>query len=140
MCPSTRWSRIRVTIPRILVAALFLPAGCKESSTGPPVDVEPFREMAAHDPCASLRNKLFLIDWYLVFWSRAGTCPDAAWEDVLYVGSVDSIACASHDSITGPRRVCREAGYREMFNNIIANRDRPDLGLGPSHTVRAVPV
>jgi hypothetical protein len=137
---SSRRSRVRVVAPWLVLGALLPVTGCKNSSTGPAFDLGPFLEMAAHDPCASLRKELFLIDGDIVFWSREGNCADAAYADILYAGSIDSLVCSFHDSVTGPQRSCRDASYRAMFDTILANRDKPDLGLGPGHTVRAVPL
>lgn len=136
----------RPTLPpslaAVVMAGVLACGGCRDQATGPrtPINVEPFREMARASGCADVRNRLFLIDERLVFWDRAGNCADAAYAQVLFSDSVDHQLCHLQDSIAGPMRGCGDARYASMFDTITANADKPDLGLGPDHRVRAIPL
>jgi hypothetical protein len=98
----------------------------------PPINLEPFRELARNASCADIRNRLFLIDRQLVFWDRQSNCSDAAFAHTLYGRRPTQPICNLEDTIAGPREWCLSAGpYRYVFSTIIANLDQPDLGLGP---------
>jgi len=101
-------------------------------------DVQPFLAMARSNKCASQRNRLFLIDGKLVFWDWSGGCSDARFGQVLYGGSTDSVLCVFKDSIAGQRKECRVSAYSALFETMLANIDRPDLGLGRSHSVKPI--
>ena len=103
-------------------------------------ELAPFVELARETECADDRRRLFAIDNVLVFFDRAGGCPDNYYSETLFGGSVDEVLCASHDSIAGPVTECHDAAFRELFETIIAHLDEPDLGLGSGHTVHQVPV
>jgi len=96
--------------------------------------------MARTSPCADTRNRLYLIDQKLVFWDRAGSCADAAYAQTLFDGAVDHQLCSFHDSIAGPMKGCADSRFGTLFDTIIANADKADLGLGPAHRVRAIPL
>ena len=136
-----RHSRARDLVALLMTGVLSL-SGCKPPATEPPasVDLESFRTMARTSGCADSRNRLYLIDEKLVFWDRAGSCADAAYAQALFGGAVDNQLCSFHDSIAGPMRGCRDSRFGPMFDTIIANVDKPDLGLGPAHKVRAIPL
>lgn len=124
----------------ITVTLTVLP-GCQERTTGPVagIDIESFRAMARASGCAEQRNRLYLIDRTLVFWERSGACPDAAYCRVLFKGTVENVMCREADSIAGPVKGCPNPSYSPMFDTIVANLDRPNLGLGPAHTVQRIP-
>ena len=103
------------------------------------VDLAAFKQLARTEPCADIRNQLFLIDDQLVFWDVAGNCADASYSQTLYRSSPDQVLCAAHDSIAGPMTNCQDEQYRALFDTITANLDQPDLGLGSQHTVQSVP-
>lgn len=103
------------------------------------IDLTPFKEMASRGPCADIRNRLFLIDGQLVLWDTAGHCADAAYAQWLFGSTVDARLCGFHDSIAGPIKTCQDERYREIFDTMIANLDKPDLGLGPKHQVQLIP-
>lgn len=107
--------------------------------TGMRLDLAPFQKMAREGPCADIRNRLFLIDGQWVFWDREGRCADAAYSQTLFGATVNDRLCDLHDSIAGPLKRCQEERYRQMFDTIIVNLDKPDLGLGPSHQVQPIP-
>ncbi len=102
-------------------------------------DLAPFKAMARSASCADITNRLFLIDGKLVFWDIEGNCADGAYAHTLFGGTVDDVLCDSHDSIAGPVGSCQDDAYREMFDTIVANLDKPDLGLGSEHTVEEIP-
>lgn len=99
------------------------------------MDPSPFKDMARRSECAETRNRLFLIDRQLVFWDRAGLCADAAYSETLYGGAIADTLCDLHDSIAGPIESCPDERYRQTFETIIANLDKPDLGLGSGNSV-----
>jgi hypothetical protein len=117
------------------------PTGTQTRTSTPPaaIDLAPFKKLAGAGGCSDIRNRLFLIDGRLVFWDIAGNCADASYSQMLYGSTPDQVLCVWHDSIAGPVKNCRDERYRDMFNVITANLDKPDLGLGPQHTVQPVP-
>ena len=117
-------------------------SGCSRghSSVQAAPELAPFVELARKTECADDRRRLFVIDNVLVFFDRAGDCPDNSYSETLFGGSVDEVLCASHNSIAGPVTECHDAAFRELFETIIAHLDEPDLGLGSRHTVHQVPV
>ena len=130
--------RLRGALLAALVLAL---AGCGHHDTlsGPGVDYAGFEEAARHAPCADVRNRLFLIDHALVFWDRAGSCYDAAYTETLYRGRIDRVLCTVYDSFAGRVESYPDSTYRPLFQTVLAHLDRPDLGLGPAHTVQPIP-
>ena len=133
-----QWPAVKSSL---LAAALVL-AGCAGESVRerPGFDLAPFREMALRADCIGVRNELFLIDGAFVLWHREGNCPDAAYAVQLYGATVDNVLCVLQDSIAGPRQSCSDGRYAEMFEVIVDNLDARDLGLGPDHTVKPVPM
>jgi hypothetical protein len=103
------------------------------------VDFAPFQKLARSGGCNDKRNRLFLIDDQLVFWDEEGNCSDAAYSQTLYGSTPDQVLCVFHDSIAGPVRKCQDQRYQGMFNTMTDNLSKPDLGLGPGHTVQPVP-
>jgi hypothetical protein len=98
-----------------------------------------FIQMAKESPCHQTKNRLFLIDSTLVFWDRLGRCPDNAYEQTLFGNSPGAVLATSHDSIAGPRTTINNEQYRVLYETILANLDKPDLGLGVKHKVQAIP-
>jgi predicted amidohydrolase YtcJ len=111
------------------------PAAMAQAAPG----LEAFQALARSAQCADQRNRLFLIDDRLVFWDRAGGCYDARFAQVLYAGTVDSVLCSYRDSFAGHQKVCPVSGYSKLFETILANLRKPDLGLGRAHTVKPIP-
>ncbi len=134
----------------LLVLSLAIACGKNESTdstTGttpqttnsPRLDVEPFKKLARETSCADVKNRLFVIDDRLVFWDRESRCADAAYARTLYDRKPETVLCHLMDSIAGPQRSCSGGElFTIMFDTILDNLDKPDLGLGPEHTV--VPV
>lgn len=98
-----------------------------------------FIQMAKESPCHQTKNRLFLIDSTLVFWDRLGRCPDNAYEQTLFGNSPGAVFATSHDSIAGPRKTINNEQYRALYETILANLDKPDLGLGAKHKVQVIP-
>jgi hypothetical protein len=99
-----------------------------------------FIDRARYADCANVRNRLFVIDDKLVFWERAGSCPDNAYGATLFGDTVDDVLCYFGDTIAGPRTSCPVPGHEAMFETITGHLDEPDLGLGPGHTVQELPL
>ncbi|WP_157202166.1 hypothetical protein [Massilia sp. Root335] len=95
----------------------------------------PFIEMARTSGCNETRNRLFVIDGKQVFWDHAGQCADASYGQVLFGSKPETRLCSSGDTIAGPRMVCEDESARALFETLVKNADRPDLGLGSGHTV-----
>jgi hypothetical protein len=128
---------LMVLLPTVLLLLASCCTGCSSEPRNA-VDLAPFKRMARASGCADIRNRLFLIDDQLVFWDKAGACADAAYGETLYGSTPDQALCVFHDSIAGPVKKCLDEGDQDMFDTITANLEKPDLGLGPEHTVRLV--
>jgi hypothetical protein len=99
-----------------------------------------FIDNARNAVCADIRNRLFVIDDRLVFWDRAGSCPDNAYGATLFGDSVNDVLCYFGDSIAGPMKRCPVTGYEAMFETMTTHSDDPGLGLGPEHSVEVLPL
>lgn len=109
------------------------------TATMPATITAAFIQMAKESPCHQTKNRLFLIDSTLVFWDRLGRCPDNAYEQTLFGNSPGAVLATSHDSIAGPRTTINNEQYRVLYETILANLDKPDLGLGAKHKVKVIP-
>ena len=125
-----------VVLCLVLFFSLLSTPGCKKSEME--IDLEPFIRMARNSFCADIRNRLFLIDDALVLADRFGSCADNQYNVTLYGSTVDEVLCEYHDSIGGPVKRINDERYRAMFEKIIVNLDKADLGLGSSHTVEEI--
>lgn len=94
--------------------------------------------------CAQIRNRVMFIqnnqqpDDRVVLLHQAGNCADAGYQQVLFGSEGDNVLCSNADSIAGPRKSCAAQSRAGMFDTILANLDRPDLGLGTGYTVSQV--
>jgi hypothetical protein len=131
----------------ILTAALFLMlitltllAGCAGKTMEPEIKIhlDPIIDMARDSICADMSNRLFLIDGTMVFWERSGDCPDNSFSQTLFGSSIDQVICRVNDSIAGPQWLFNNDDYRDMFDIMISNLDKSDLGLGPGHVVEQI--
>jgi hypothetical protein len=102
------------------------------------VDREAFIQLANQAECGDLRNRLFLIDGKQVFSDIQGNCADAGTVRTLYGSSPSDQQCNSKDSIAGPVTSCISTATRPLFDTILKNLDKPDLGLGKEHTVEKI--
>lgn len=93
-----------------------------------------------NDPnCANRLNRLFVIDAKYVLWDSDGKCADAAYTQTLYGVTPQNILCTNGDSFAGPRSSCTDQQYANLFQTILDNVDKSDLGLGSAHKVVQVP-
>jgi hypothetical protein len=125
----------------LLTATLGLaPAlsSCTEIQGAKSMPVTSFITMAQASACHDLRNRLFLIDQKMVFWDRLGNCPDNGHEQTLFGSTPDQVLAVTRDSIAGPRTNYNDDNYRAMFDTMMKNRDKADLGLGSTHQVQAI--
>jgi hypothetical protein len=94
--------------------------------------------------CAGIRNRVLLIqdaqrpDERVVLLDQAGDCADASYRQVLFGGGGDRVLCSNADSIAGPQKNCAVPSHSGMFDTILANLDREDLGLGAGYYVMPV--
>ncbi len=121
----------------LLFSVMTFSWGCKKAENVG-IDLAPFIEMARNEPCADVRNRLFVIDDEMVLSDQAGTCPDYSYHITLFGNTVDQVLCRFYDSIAGPVKIIYNEDYCEMFEIIINNLDKTDLGLGPNHKVEIV--
>ena len=103
-------------------------------------DLETFKARARSAHCADVKNKLFLIDRELVFWHSEGNCPDASYSLILYDRTNDQVLCSLTDSIAGPRKTINNNEYENLFETIIDNLEKSDLGLSSDHRVEEIPL
>lgn len=99
-----------------------------------------FIARAQEASCADQRNRLFMIDKRMVFWDRAGSCADNAYGRTLFGATPQTVLCSVADSIAGPQTSCNDEQVRALFNTILANLDKSDLGLGSGHQVEAIAI
>lgn len=104
-----------------------------------PVKEEFIKMARGETACADRANRLYIIDGRQVLWQVAGNCGDASYQNVLFGLTPKDQQCSNADSIAGPRTVCADASQRPLFDTIIQNLDKPDLGLGAAHKVEYVP-
>jgi hypothetical protein len=108
-----------------------------EPNGGVPV-VSEYIQRAQEASCASTRNNLYLVDSKYVLWDRAGECADASYAQTLMGATPQAVLCSAGDSIAGPRTSCTDAALRPLFDTMLANLDKADLGLGAGHKVEPV--
>lgn len=148
----------KITLCLPLLGALFLAAcgggggattqamtaGGQGIAVGEPAPGAPakddFIKMARGDvSCSDRANRLYIIDGKQVFWEVAGNCADASYRNTLFGLTPQNEQCSNSDSIAGPRTVCSDASQRALFDTIVQNLDKPDLGLGAPHKVEYLP-
>jgi hypothetical protein len=109
-----------------------------EPNGGIPV-VSEYIKLAREASCAEARNNLYLVDNKYVFWDRAGRCADASYAQTLMGATPQAVLCQSGQTIAGPRTVCTGEGPQALFETMVKNLDKDDLGLGAGHKVEAIP-
>jgi hypothetical protein len=97
-----------------------------------------FIKLARGAECTDIRNRLFVIDNKQVFWDAQGNCPDRGYARTLYGRTAAEVQCASNDSIAGPMTSCADPAQRAVFDTILKNLDKADLGLGSAHKVEQI--
>lgn len=100
--------------------------------------VAQFVTRAQQADCADLSNRLYVIDQKYAFMARTGRCGDAAYAYELFGATPQLPLCSKADSIAGPRVSCTDDKLKPMFDTIVANLDKADLGLGSSHKVEPI--
>jgi hypothetical protein len=110
-----------------------------EPNGGMPITAD-FIDQAQDASCANQRNRLFIIDKRMMLWDRAGNCADNSYARSLYGATPQALLCSASDSVAGPRITCADAQWRAMFDTILANLDKADLGLGSGHQVEPLSV
>ena len=108
-----------------------------EPNGGVPV-VSEYIKMAQEASCASTRNKLYLVDSKYVLWDRAGNCADNSYGQVLMGATPQAVLCSAGQTIAGQRTSCADESARSLFDTMLNNLDKADLGLGASHKVEPV--
>ncbi len=108
-----------------------------EPNGGVPI-VSEYVKMAQEASCASTRNKLYLVDSKYVLWDRAGSCADNAYSQTLMGATPQAVLCTAGDTIAGPRTSCTDETARPLFETMLKNLDKADLGLGAGHKVEQV--
>ena len=101
------------------------------------IDLDSFVAMVATANCADIANHLYLIDEKLVFWLVEGNCGDASFNYRLFDESPNNAVCFEEESFVGILYDCLEK-YKQLFNTIVANLDKSDLGLGVNHKVKQI--
>ena len=103
-------------------------------------DLEPFRVMArAYAECPPSRSKLWLVDDSYVVWGVETMCPDFGSPLWMFDAVTRAELCKEWIDVAGGGLTCSPAAPAGMFETIRMNRDLPDLGLGPDHTVVEIP-
>ncbi|HEY1149523.1 MAG TPA: hypothetical protein VGF27_13170 [Pseudoduganella sp.] len=97
-----------------------------------------FIKLARGASCSDIRNRLFIIDDKQVFWDKQGNCPDNGYSRTLYGRTAADVQCVSNDSIAGPQTSCSNTAMRPLFDTMLQNLDKADLGLGGAHKVEQV--
>lgn len=108
-----------------------------EPNGGVPV-VSEYIKLAQEDSCAQNRNNLFLIDSKYVLWDRAGECADMSYAQTLMGPTPQAVLCSGGQTIAGPRTSCTDESVRPLFDTILKNLDKVDLGLGSGHKVERI--
>jgi len=135
LSPRTDRSTLRLAT---LVAVTFSIVSCGNgrSTAESQVDENAFIQLALQATCADIKNKLYVVDQVLVLSDRAGSCPDASFGQVLYGRTVNDVYCTNQDSVAGAVKHCDMVAYQSMFDTMIINLTQPDLGLGPTHSIK----
>jgi hypothetical protein len=100
-----------------------------------------FLDLARQSSCAQTRNRVLTInhneqlDAELILIDQLGTCSDAAYRQLLLGETVNDVLCSNEQTIAGPVKRCPATRYASLFDIIIANLDKADLGLGPGYQV-----
>ncbi len=71
---------------------------------------------------------LYSIDNDLIFLKRTGPSSDYSYHHLL-LDQAGKVLCEYQDSVGGPRKTCHDTNKESMFNTVITNLDKADLGL-----------
>lgn len=100
-----------------------------------PIVLADFTAAVQNASCAGERSDLYVIDNTHVLWDRAGRCADNSYAYTLYGNTPQDVLCTQMDTIAGPRTECKDKASRELFDGLLKNLDKADLGLGATHKV-----
>lgn len=110
-----------------------------------PLHLHAIEVAQATTSCVETRNRVVLIqnggdpDQRWVLLDQAGACADASYRQVLFGGEDgDKVLCSNAESIAGPQKSCAVGSHAAMFDTILANLAKPDLGLGAAYNVGQV--
>lgn len=106
----------------------------------PAPSVALFIARAQQANCADLSNRLYIIDQKYAFTAVTGKCGDASYAYELFGATPDIRLCSKADSIAGPQMSCSDDKVKALFETIVANLDKADLGLGSAHKVEAISI
>ena len=120
----------------VAISLAIASCGDGQSTAKSQVDENAFIQLALQATCADIKNKLYVVDQVLVLSDRAGSCPDASFGQVLYGRTVNDVYCTNQDSVAGAVKHCDMVAYQSMFDTMITNLAKPDLGLGPTHSIK----
>jgi hypothetical protein len=132
---------VRALVTTVCCVWMIVLPGCGQNSCDVEgcVAVASFQAMArAEQGCGQYRNNLFMIDATLVFWNLDGDCAEMYFSRALFGCTPEEFLCGEWGTLFGPRRVYADSSYRDMFETILDNRDRVDLGLCPGHKVERI--
>ncbi len=82
------------------------------------------------------RQDFFLIDDSLIFVARTGFASDYSFHHILFDKQQREL-CSFADNIAGPQLKCQDETKKEMFQTMVKNTDKGDLGL-TGHTVKSI--
>jgi len=108
-----------------------------EPNGGVPV-VSEYIKLAQEAACTETRNNLYVVDSKYVLWDRAGKCADMSYGQSLMGATPQAVLCTAGDTIAGPRTSCTDEAARPLFETMLKNLDKADLGLGSAHKVEQV--
>jgi len=108
-----------------------------EPNGGVPV-VSEYIKLAQEASCTETRNNLYVVDSKYVLWDHAGKCADMSYGQSLMGATPQAVLCTAGDTIAGPRTGCTDEAARPLFETMLKNLDKADLGLGSGHKVEQV--
>jgi hypothetical protein len=114
-------------------------AAAAPAADGAP-DVPAFVERARQiHACNEFGNRLYQVDGRYVYWDVSGACADRPQRRELYGRTPAELLCTTVDTVAGAIARCRDERLRTLFDTILRQRDRADLGLAASgHVVEAI--
>ncbi|MDB5260557.1 MAG: hypothetical protein JWN37_788 [Candidatus Nomurabacteria bacterium] len=82
--------------------------------------------------------QIYIIDDSLIFIKRSGGASDYSFHHILFDKDKNEL-CSYADNFAGPKIVCKDESKRYLFEIIIKNIDKPNLGL-EKHKVEVVTI
>lgn len=124
----------------LLITVLLTGASCSSKSTTnmPHPDTRPFQTYVAKQSCTGRILTFYRIDDRYTFVTAEQLCTDAGTPALLFGTTPELLLCRLDDNIAGTRIICPSSEARAMFKTILHNKEKPDLGLEPDHTITQV--